>query len=149
LIEARLLNLQDVLDVVRFEEAMGRAFARAGAYAVICADWRAAHILAPEVADRLIGLLRRANPRIRRAGILLAGGHAIFGLQVERVVREAGNPARKTFHSAKLLHDWLSEELQPVECSAMDEFLGPAVDEIVHESATVALGSRSAAPRRP
>jgi hypothetical protein len=123
LVEARLTSLADVDEVGRFERAMGEAFASVGVRSVVCADWRVANILPPEVADRLTALLQRGNPHVERSAILLAREHATFNLQVERLVREAQNPARRTFREAPPLVDYLGAVLTPSEKSRAADFL--------------------------
>jgi hypothetical protein len=147
LIEARLLSLRDVADVVSFEEAMGRGFAKSGGQAIICADWRRAHLFAPEVADRLIGLLQRANPRVVRAAILLTQDQAVFALQVERVVRAAGHRVRRAFRSKNQMRQFLALDLDDAELRALDEFLrAPATSLEPGASSRV---RRSSAPPAP
>jgi hypothetical protein len=124
LIEARLVSLADVDEVVRFEGAMAQAFAAVPGRSVICADWRQANILPPPIAERLIALLQRGNPHVERSALLLARAHATFNLQVERLVREAKNPARRTFRDAESMVAFLGEVLTPAETAHARAFLG-------------------------
>ena len=126
LVEARLVSLRSVDEVVTFEQAMAAAFARAGVRSVICADWRQANILAPEVAARLRDLLTRGNTHLERSAVLLAREHATFNLQVERVVREAASPGRRTFRDPEAMLAWLAETLTPAEHARATAFLGEA-----------------------
>lgn len=73
---------------------------------VFCSDMRRADVMLPEYADRLIKLLRNDNPMIERHGILI-GDRAAFGLQIDRMVREAGNPSRRIFREMSDLQSWL------------------------------------------
>ena len=123
LVEARLTSLADVDEVTRFERAMAEAFASVGGRSVVCADWRQANILPPAVADRLTALLHRGNPHVERSAILLAREHATFNLQVERLVRESQNPARKTFRAPEPMVDYLAAVLTPTEKARVAEFL--------------------------
>jgi|SRR5690349_9001272 hypothetical protein len=123
LVEARLTSLADVDEVTRFERAMAEAFASVGGRSVVCADWRQANILPPAVADRLTALLQRGNPHVERSAILLAREHATFNLQVERLVRESQNPARKTFRAPEPMVDYLAAVLTPTEKARVAEFL--------------------------
>jgi hypothetical protein len=123
LLEARLSSLRTVDDVASFETAMREGFDRIAGQAIVCADWRGANILAPEVADRLVELLARGNPRLERSAILLAKDQAAFGLQVERVVREAKNSARRTFREADAMIEWLGEPLNAEERRRLVAFL--------------------------
>jgi hypothetical protein len=122
LVEARLFALQNVDEVTAFQGAMRDAFRRAGPKSVICADWRAANLLAPDVADALIALLRVGNAFFERSAILLGTEQALFGMQVERVVREAANPARRTFREPLTMRRWLAEVLNAEEVRRMNEF---------------------------
>ena len=49
-----------------------------------------------------------------------------LSLQIERVIREAGNPARRTFYNKEELQTWLSESLGPRERKRLEEFLTAA-----------------------
>jgi hypothetical protein len=122
LVEARLVWLATPADVAAFVSVMQAAFAKAGPASVICADWRDAGVLPPEVGDALIDLLRRGNRHFARSAVLLPQ-HPTFSLQVERLFREAGNKERRAFRTAHAQLDWLSEVLTPEERGRAAEFL--------------------------
>jgi hypothetical protein len=122
LVEARLYVLQSIEEVELFQAAMRDAFRRAGPRSVICADWRGAPLLSPDVAEALIGLLRVGNAFFERSAILLGEEQALFGMQVERVVREAANPKRRTFRDPAKMRKWLTEVLDADEVRRMEEF---------------------------
>jgi hypothetical protein len=88
------------------------------------ADCRGATVLSPDASERFIALMRNDNPRIERAGILLSASAASFSLQLERMVREAGNPRRRTFHAASQLCDWMGEITTPLEADSLRAFFG-------------------------
>jgi hypothetical protein len=90
---------------------------------VICGDYRAANVLAQPVADVFVAMLTTYSPRIERSAILLAAEHATLNLQIERLVRAAGHPSRRTFRSTRDLIAWLREVLTPAERAAAAEFL--------------------------
>lgn len=123
LVEARLSWMNDAADVQRFLEQMRLAFKLAG-NSVICADWRQALVLPPRAGDALLELLRQGNRHFVRSAVLLAPENAVFGLQVERLCREAGNPARRSFRQVQPLLAWLGEVLTPLESVRAEEFLG-------------------------
>jgi len=77
---------------------------------VFVVDGKSVDLLAPEIADALIELMRSDNPSIERTGILI-NESATFGMQVDRMLREAGNPARRSFRNAHQLITWLNEVL--------------------------------------
>jgi hypothetical protein len=122
LVEARLCWMNDVLDVQRFLEQMLLAFSVAGE-SVICADWRQALVLPPSVSDALLELLRQGNRHFVRSAILLAPENAVFSLQVERLCREAGNRARRTFREVEPFLAWLGEVLTPLESARAEKFI--------------------------
>jgi hypothetical protein len=122
LVEARLGWLNDASDVQRFLQQMRSAFMAEG-QSVICADWRRALVLPPCAGEALLELLRQGNRHFVRSAVLLAPENAIFGLQVERLCREAGNPARRTFRNAEPLLVWLGEVLTPLERARAAAFI--------------------------
>jgi hypothetical protein len=122
LVEARLFQLQSADEVSIFQAAMRDGFRKAGPKSVICADWRPAGVLSPEVAEGIIGLLRVGNAFFERSAILLAQDQALFGMQVERVVREARNPSRRTFRDSLKMRKWLAEVLDAEEVRRMNDF---------------------------
>lgn len=123
LVEARLAMLRHVDEVVEFEGAMRAAFDQVPGKAIICADWREANILAPDVADRLLELLVRGNPRLERSAVLLSREHAAFNLQVERIVRAAKNADRRTFRDTATMEAWVGERMTPEERARLAAFL--------------------------
>jgi hypothetical protein len=109
-------------------EELEPALLRFGGYAakvpgkfVAVADCRRATVLSPEVADRFTALMRNDNPRIERA-VVLVGGSAGFSLQLERMVRTAGNPKRRAFRAVEELCAWMGEALLPEELRSLREF---------------------------
>ena len=126
LVEARLTHLRTIEDVHAFQRTLRAAFESSEGRSVICADWRIAKIVAPDVAEALIGLLRTGNAFFERSAILLRNADATFSLQVERVVREANSPARRTFRDRDKMRAWLGAVLREDERHHMGTFLGGA-----------------------
>ena len=56
--------------------------------------------------------------------MLLSPTNAIFSLQLERLLREAQNPARRAFRDAQPLLKWLSEILTPEELARAKQMFG-------------------------
>ncbi len=81
---------------------------------IFCSDIRRAQIFPPEVADRITAMLRSDNPRVERSAVLI-GASSVFGLQLERMFREAGNPGRRVFRTVEAITAWLDEVLSPLE----------------------------------
>jgi hypothetical protein len=90
---------------------------------VICADWRSGSLLSPDAAEVLLGMLTGRSTQIERSAILLAENKAVFDLQVERLVREANHPSRRTFRDADKQMAYLGEVLSASELELARSFL--------------------------
>ncbi|WP_394820991.1 hypothetical protein [Pendulispora albinea] len=86
------------------------------------ADLTAIDIFAPEVADKLTQLMRSHNAHMERSAFLI-GDAPTFGLQFMRMIREAGNPARRIFKRRAELESWLGEILTPEERERVHAYL--------------------------
>jgi len=122
LVVARWSEFRSTTEAEAFRDAIKAAVVKVKP-AVICADWTRATVVSPGVAEVMSGMLRAANPMLTRSSILLGVEHAIFNLQTERLVREAGNPNRRTFRKAQEMLAWLAEVLSPAEHDAARRFL--------------------------
>jgi hypothetical protein len=122
IVEIYLHNLRSAADV----DAIGAAFLTAAGdlpRVIIVGDYRRASTLSPDVADRFVQVFSRSNPRIERSALLVLPEQATFQMQVERMVREANNPSRRTFRDAWALETWLAEILVPDERARVHEML--------------------------
>lgn len=125
LVVARWTDFHDRSEASSFRDAIVAAVQKVKP-AVMCADWRTANLVSPEVSEVMSSMLRGANPMLVRSAILLATEHATFNLQTERLVREAGNPNRRTFRSMSSMLAWLGEVVGPEELDAARMFLADA-----------------------
>lgn len=91
---------------------------------VFCSDVRAVTVLPPDVADKMVALMRADNARIERHAFLVAAESSLFAMQVERMLRDSTSPARRSFRDPGALAAWLGEVLTPEEARRLDEFLG-------------------------
>jgi hypothetical protein len=123
LIVTRLSVLRDPKEVGRVQLAIKRAIEETRNKAVICSDWRSIDIFAPAVADAVLEMLNVTNREVLRGGILMNAEKATFSLQVERVLRDAGNPGRKCFREKGSLLHWLGASLDTAEVEAARSFL--------------------------
>ncbi|HLK35582.1 MAG TPA: hypothetical protein VKU41_02440, partial [Polyangiaceae bacterium] len=96
-IEIRVRRLASRLDVQKLRDALYVALGQAGRGAVICADLRGVGPLSREVSDAWSRAMRAANRDIARSCLLLDPSNVTFNLQIERIVRCAGNPERRLF----------------------------------------------------
>jgi hypothetical protein len=108
----------DAEDVAGFVADTRRLVTQAKGPVVVVTDMTAVTVLPPAIADMLLGLMRSDNPRIERHA-LLVGTSAVFGLQAERLFREAGNPGRRVFRDRAVLVSWLKEVVGPREAERL------------------------------
>jgi hypothetical protein len=111
-------------EVVRFREEVRRIIRVAADPVVLCADMRQATVFAPEAAEEIEALMKSNNQTLARSAIVVAGDRATMALQIERLVRAARNPSRRTFHDPAAAADWLGEILDDVERARLSVFLG-------------------------
>jgi hypothetical protein len=100
---------------------------------IVCADLTAARTFAPETTERFVALMRSDNPKLERGALLLDPRAATFALQIERMVREANLPARRTFREREELRAWLTPLLTADEQAALDQFLGQLLGQLLRE----------------
>jgi len=127
LIELRFEGAPSLDDVERFKAETAaivtERWARYARRVVLCTDLRATQLFAPDVAGRIIELMRSDNPRVERNGVL-GNESAIFTLQVQRLLIEARSPGRrKIFTESNELQAWLDESLTPDESARLRDFL--------------------------
>src|SRR5689334_21183675 len=109
-----------------------------GTEAIFCVDWRRLSVLSPEVASALAELMKGGNSRTLRSTALI-GERATFGLQMERVIREANNPSRRAFRDPAEMLEWLSEITTAPEQARARDFLAS----IDASAETTPYGSRA------
>jgi hypothetical protein len=126
-VELRFVGSATVADAEQFERDAQACIARvvrdAKKLVVICTDARATHLFPPEVTDRLIQAMRRANPNLERNG-MFGNGSAILTLQIARFIKDAANEnRRRVFTREEPLLSWLDEVLTEPERTRMRRFL--------------------------
>jgi hypothetical protein len=111
---ARFVEPFDVAQVDKLASEIREILARLTRSAIFCSDIRRAKIFPPDVAERITKLLKTDNPRVERSAVVI-GDSSVFGMQLERMFREAGNPGRRVFRSVDAITTWLDEVLTPLE----------------------------------
>jgi hypothetical protein len=103
---------------------------------VVVSDLRAARVFSPDTVARFVALMKSDNPKIERSAMLLGSDAATLGLQIARMVREAGLAERRRafFQEAELLA-WLEPMLSSDERVALDAFLLARTDSQLPPSA--------------
>jgi hypothetical protein len=123
LVEIRLQSPITMEELDELRQLNGMMLASLGKPAVVCTDLRAMTLFSPELAERFLDGAKSLNPRIERSAFLLPE-RAVFTLQMERIIREAGLEARRTFVRAPELEAWLGELLDKDERARLGAFLG-------------------------
>lgn len=123
LVEARAVSAFTIEGIAAFGGRLGQILGEVKGRIVACIDLRSATLASPEQSDMVLAMFRRDNPLLERSAILLADGQAMLGMQVERLVRESANPARKTFRDIDALYAYLDEVLSREERSRLRVFL--------------------------
>ena len=90
---------------------------------VVVSDLRAARTFSPQTTERFVALMRSDNAKIERTAMLVGNDSPTLGLQIARLIKEAGHPGRRAFHDAHELSEWLHEVLGADEQSALASFL--------------------------
>lgn len=124
----RLLEVRAVLpiaieDIPTLRESVRAIFERAPRLVVAILDARAYGIEPPDAADHFLKTIREDNPRIERSAFLIEPDQSLLSLQLERVIREAGNPNRRLFRDVSSATAYLRPSLTPEESARLDAFL--------------------------
>lgn len=88
-----------------------------------CVDLRRCGVVSAPIADFFVELLRRDNPLIKASAFLLSPADITLGMQAQRMIREANNPRRQSFHDIEALYLWLSGSLSPDAQKALRDYL--------------------------
>lgn len=122
LVEVRVTPPLTLDEIKQFVEEHKATVSRIPDRYVGVVDLHRANVFLPEVAEALIQLLSRMADQVERTAFLI-GESAVFALQIERVLRNAANPNRKSFRDPRPLTDWLGEVLNASERLRLDRFL--------------------------
>ncbi|HLM74340.1 MAG TPA: hypothetical protein VK459_16655 [Polyangiaceae bacterium] len=123
LVEVRIITPVTAEEIQGMGQRIGFAYTACAPRPIVgCTDLRGANLFPMDLAEQVATVMKTGNPRIER-GAILVGESALFSLQVERVVREAGNPSRRAFRVRAELEAWLAEVLTPFERQRVKHFL--------------------------
>ncbi len=111
---ARFVPPFDVAQVDKLAQEIRDILTRLPRPAIFCSDIRRTPIFPPDVSDRITAMLKSDNPKVERSAVII-GNSSLFGLQLERMFREAGNPGRRVFRTVEAITTWLDETLTPAE----------------------------------
>ena len=123
LLEMRVNRLDSTDEVKRFADAIVKLGSQTPE-AVFIVDLRTPTIFSQPVASALIQLMTRANRVRAKTAILFAPEHAVFGMQLTRLVRQVGDPNRQTFTNPDEMLEWLADVLTEMEKKRAKAFVG-------------------------
>jgi hypothetical protein len=129
LYEHRILSIEDQAEIEQIGSRAKEVLSHAPGKVVVCADYRALHVLSREHAGAFVSRIGQVNPNLERTGILIRPEHAVFNLQIARMVREMAFEGRKVFREAAELAAWLGEVLNGPERARLEAFLAEPVPE--------------------
>lgn len=90
-------------DLASFTLEVRRLVTGAAAPLVFVCDWRRVGFFSKTMADTIVWIMRRDNPRIAFNAILVDPANVRFRRQVEDILTQAQNPHRKCFVSDSAL----------------------------------------------
>jgi hypothetical protein len=123
-VEIFVRQLESRFEVERFSYAIYElAVQTTDAIAIV--DLRTPVVFSDDVATAVIDLMVLANSVRKKTAILLSNEHAVFGLQLGRLAKQAGDPNRRTFIDPAALISWLDADLTAPEKARVREFLIP------------------------
>ena len=122
LVELRMAAPIAPAELDGFHETVSRIVARHTGQIVVCTDLASAKIFDQHTTARLTAIIRQESTRIERNAFLV-GDNAIFSMQMERIIREAGFPNRRSFRIPAELALWLGEVVTTEERHRVTAFL--------------------------
>ena len=91
---------------------------------VTAADWRQLTVMSPAASQRMLAMLRHANPRTERSARLYSDASPTAIMQFFRLLKDAQHPNRQMFASPHEMADWLGKSLNGEETRRLQQFLG-------------------------
>lgn len=88
---------------------------------VCLVDLTDATVFPQDVVEGYVKTMKNETDLVRTGTIL--NKSPTFGMQIQRMIREANNPNRRAFRDPKELFDWLSEVLDEKERARLRELL--------------------------
>jgi len=127
LIELRVESPVTEEELSQFHDKIAKIIKPIKGQVATCTDLAGATVFLQPVAARWIEIIKQENPIVERNAILVGEG-AVFSMQVERIIRQAGFKNRKTFLVPTALTAWLGEILTVRERGRLEQFLKEGVE---------------------
>ncbi len=122
LVEVKLASPLNAAEVQQFMGELTAILARLPGKYVGLVDLREAHVFPTAVSESLIQLLSAAAARVERTAFLI-NDSAIFGMQVERILRSSNSENRRAFRNVDEAVKWLSDILTSEERVRLKTFM--------------------------
>lgn len=126
LIEVRMSSPLTAADVPNVIQQIRLAVLSCSERVVMCGDLTRMLVMPPEYAEQFTAMFTRDNPKVERSAFLVAAKRSSFTMQLERMVREAKNPARKVFDDKNELLAYLEPALTPTEVKRLRALIDSA-----------------------
>jgi hypothetical protein len=123
LVEAWALRFDTVSDVAMFGMQSTQAISSVQGPVLICSDYSHLQALPSDVLPALVEVLRRANPRLQRAALVMPRQGTTLRHQMEGLLRQASHPYRRLCSDTAEAKAWLSSALTRDEQVRLDHFL--------------------------
>jgi len=127
LIEIRIESPVTEEELQRFHDLLAKACKPIKGQIASCTDLAGATVFLQPVAARWIEIIRQESPIVERNALLVGEG-AVFSMQVERIIRQAGFKNRRAFLAPTALVAWLGEILTTRERTRLEQFLQEGVE---------------------
>jgi hypothetical protein len=122
LVEVKLASPLTITEVQQFARELTGIVGRIDGKYVGVVDLMEAHVFPPDVSESLIQMLSGAAARVERTAFLI-NESAVFGMQVERIIRSSNSDNRRAFRNGDELVKWLGEVLTPEERFRLKTFM--------------------------
>jgi hypothetical protein len=127
LIELRVESPVTEEELLQFHDKIAKVIKPIKGQLATCTDLAGATVFLQPVAARWIEIIKQENPIVERNAVLVGEG-AVFSMQVERIIRQAGFKNRKAFLAPAPLIAWLGEILTARERARLEQFLQEGVE---------------------
>jgi hypothetical protein len=109
-------------ELLQFHDTLAKVTKPIKGQLAICTDLAGATVFTQPVTQRWIEIIKQESPNVERNAVLVGEG-AVFSMQVERIIRNAGYKNRKAFLSPSALSTWLGEILNVRERARLETYL--------------------------
>jgi hypothetical protein len=123
LVEIRIWSPVTLEETVPWGEAHDTLVSKIDGPYVCLVDLTAATVFPQDVALGYVKTMKNETNLVRTGTLL--NESPTFGMQIQRMIREANNPSRRAFRDPNELFEWLSEVLDAKERGRLRELLAP------------------------